>query len=242
MLAGEQRGWSPHVDREHRLEVVLKRLQEGAEPVEPEVPRATQIDIARDDEPAAWRDHPCERRQHDVGCRSHVLDGAHAHDSPERPGRERELFKQAPLEPDPQPRQAARFVESIGIAKVLVVRVTADDVETGRCEQEGQERQPRPRVEQAAARRPGVRPRVWVLPLTAEVAERVGWDWEVVPPDAPGRGEELDLEELERGDDLVVARLFEIGEERIAVACEQGVDAWWDLTGQVGDRPFRPAV
>jgi hypothetical protein len=78
--------------------------------------------------------------------------------------------------------------------------------------------------------------------LTAEVAECVGRDREVVSPDASGSGEELDLEALERGDDLGVGRALEIGEERIAVACEQAVDARRDQTGQVGDRPFRPAA
>jgi hypothetical protein len=74
------------------------------------------------------------------------------------------------------------------------------------------------------------------------VAERVGRDGEVVSPDTPGRGEELDLEAFERGNDLGVARLLEIGEERIAVASEQTVDARRDNASQVGDRPFRPAA
>jgi hypothetical protein len=74
------------------------------------------------------------------------------------------------------------------------------------------------------------------------VAERVGRDREVGSPDTPGCGEELDLEALERGDSLGVSRVLEIGEERIAVACEQAVDARRDQTSQVGDRPFRPAA
>jgi len=171
-----------------------------------------------------------------------VLDGAHTQDGLEQPVWEGELFKQPPLEFDAQPRQAGRFSDPLGQAEVLGVGVAADDLKTSRREQERQERQPRPCVEQTAALRRNVRPRVRVFPLTAEVAERVGRDRELVLPDTPGRREELDLEALERGEDVRVARVLEIGESRIAVACEQALYARRDKTSQVGDRPFRPAA
>jgi hypothetical protein len=78
--------------------------------------------------------------------------------------------------------------------------------------------------------------------LAAEVAQRVGRDREVGPPDAPRRGEELDLEALERGGDLGVSCVLEVREQRVAVARQQAVGARREPADQLGDRPSRPAV
>jgi hypothetical protein len=171
-----------------------------------------------------------------------VLEDADAQDGVEERVGERELLKLAAREPDRQSRKEGRLVEPVGVAEALAVRVAADDVEPGRREQEREECQPRPRVEQAAARGREIRPCVWVLPLAAEVAECVGRNGEVGPPDAPRRGEELDLEALERGDDLRVGRVLEVCEQRVAVARKQAVGARWEPAGQFGDRPSRPVA
>jgi hypothetical protein len=173
-----------------------------------------------------------------------MLEDADANDGVEGPVGERELLERAAREPDPQPRQPGRLVETIGVAETVAVRVAARHVEPGCREQERQKCQPRPGIEQAAVLAREVRPCVRVLPLAAEMAERVGRDREVGPPDAPRRGEEVDLEPLQSGGDLRVARVFEVREQRVAVAGEQAVRARRGLERRLSDRlpaPLRNA-